>query len=90
MSRLLGPRSGDVSAEREALQELIGTDGWRAFCAHALREWQGVGYVARMGTALAKDDAIAPRVVHRTAEEVQRLLQWPTDRVLELKGVVDE
>ena len=60
------------------------------FKQHVLREWQGVGYVARMGTALAKADPVAPQVVHQVALEMVRLLDWPAHTVRSLKGSVDD
>lgn len=77
-------RSADVTSRREALQELVQTPGWGLFVQHVLQEWQNVGYVQRMGAALAKDD-IEPKVVHRTAQEMLRLLQWPADEIAALE-----
>lgn len=78
----------DISKKREALEELIRTPGWQYFVAHTLSEWQGRGYVVRMGTALQKD-AVAPQVVHQTALEMVRLLEWPANQVRELKGFAE-
>lgn len=82
-------KTQDVAAKREALEELIQTDGWRYFVSHIAAEWQGNGYVARMRTALSKNDLLEPKVVDRAAQEISRLIQWPIDQVRELKGNVD-
>lgn len=85
--------STDVVNRREALEELIKSDGWKYFLAHVGHEWQGLGYMQRMRTALTKDfgaDSIEPKVVDRTAQEVIKLLQWPSDQVRDLKGSVDD
>lgn len=79
--------SGDDTKRREALEELIGTEGWRIYTAHCAREWAGQGYVTRMRTALGSGDIVDSRVVDRTALEIVRLLQWPQDQVGSLKGV---
>jgi hypothetical protein len=86
VSRSDAPRSEDIVQEREALQELVQTNGWRLFVLRALREHEGVGYVARMGTALTGNDPLAPKVVHQTSLELKRLLQWPEQRLAELNG----
>lgn len=80
-------KTHEIVAKREALEELVRTEGWQYFVAHTLNEWKGEGYVARMGTALAADDRIHPQVVHRTAMEMVRLLEWPNEQIRELKGV---
>jgi hypothetical protein len=78
------PRSEDIVKEREALAELIRTEGWRMFLVRALREWEGAGYVSRMDAALNSSDPTAAKVVHKTALELKRMLQWPEDRLREL------
>ena len=90
MLRQDAPRSADLTKIREDLEELLGTRGWEIFKAHVLNEYRGAGYVARMGTALATKDTVEPQVVHRTALEMVRLLDWPTNKVRDLKGVVEE
>lgn len=80
------PRSADVVRTREALEEMVATDGWRIFHTYVTREWEGVGYKARMRAALAKDD-IEPKVIDRVSDELLRLLQWPTDTLAELGEV---
>lgn len=81
------PRSEDIIKEREALQELVQTAGWRMFVAKATREYQGAGYHQKMGTALTdNNDNLKARVVHQTALEMMRLMQWPSDRLRELTG----
>ena len=77
----------DIVKEREALQELVGTVGWRMFIAKATRDYQGESYHAQMGRAFESGtDNLEARVVHRTAIEVLRLLAWPTNRLRELSG----
>jgi hypothetical protein len=80
----------DVVSKREALEEMLALPGWQYFLQYAWQEWRGAGYVARMGTALATKDPIDPQVVHRTALEMARLLEWPASQVRDLKGVVYE
>lgn len=72
--------------EREALEELIQSDGWRYFKNRTMEETSGKGYVARMQTALTSSDIVAAQVVHRTMLEVQRMLQWVPNRINELHG----
>lgn len=76
----------DVTRRREALEELIRSEGWQVFVAYARREWEGVGYKQRMGVALSGPDPEAAKVTHRASLEIMRLLQWPKDQVDTLKG----
>ena len=88
---LSSPNSSDeLVSEREALEELIGTEGWRVFLRFARQEWKGEGYVARMGRALGTGDVSDARAVHMTNQEIDRLVNWPAYRVRELKGVVEQ
>jgi hypothetical protein len=80
------PHSHELAKEREALEEMLRSEGWAVFRRRVLEEWAGSGYFARMGTAIAGDDPLAPKVVHRASLELQRMLQWPIDRVQTLKG----
>lgn len=79
----------ELTAEREALEELLKTPGWAVFERGVVEEWSGSGYFARMGSALAKNDPLAPKVVHEVSLEIQRLFTKVRQRVVELKGVVE-
>jgi hypothetical protein len=59
------------------------------FVLHVAHEYQGDGYRARMGTALKNTDNLEARVVHQTAMELAKLLQWPQDHVQALGGVAE-
>ena len=83
--------SSDIVRKREALEELLQSDGWQYFVAYVRNEWQGVVYAQRIGTALANEskDPHGPHVVHRTSQELVRLLDWPKNAVVELKGFAE-
>lgn len=76
--------SEDRTHEREAIEELLRSEGWAVFERRVRSEWQGDGYFARMGTALNSNDPLAPKVTHRASVEMLRMLQWPKDRLLHL------
>lgn len=76
----------DLVRERESLEELLKSPGFAIFEKYVVEEWSGSGYFARMGTALAKNDPLAPKVVHEVSLEISRLFQRLRQRVLELKG----
>lgn len=79
--------SEDVVRTREALQELVQTEGWKLFVMHTARSYQGEGYRGRMATALNKSgDNTDARVVHQTSLEILRLLQWPEEQLRQLTG----
>lgn len=82
--------SSDVAQKREALEELLRSDGWAFFCTYVRKEWQGIGYQHRMGTALNTSDPVDAKATHRTALEMVRLLEWPASQVRDLKGSVDD
>lgn len=74
--------------ERESLEDLYSSEGWRYFVRRCNQETKGAGYAARMATALNGDITDA-RVVHRTMIEVDRMLAWVPARIEELKGTVE-
>lgn len=76
----------ELTHEYEALMELRNSEGWRYFVTRALREWQGIGYQARVRAAIGSNDLSEVKAVDRTASELLRLLNWPADRVEELSG----
>ena len=82
--------SNQVVREREALEELLKTEGWQVFLRHCTDEWKGDGFFQQIGISLRSNNAVDPAVVHRTALAVERLLQWPVNRLNELQGVTDE
>lgn len=71
----------DEDRVREALQELLATEGWAIFARHCLAEWTGEGFFQRLGAALKTNDPMAPAVLYNTSMHIQRLLQWPAERV---------
>lgn len=87
MSHPQVPRnSNELTAEREALEELVRSEGWGIFIRRVKAEWSGDGYYARMGAALGVDDPILPKVIHRTSKEVLAMIEWPRSRVQNLGG----
>ena len=77
----------DREHERESLEGLVESDGWRIFWEHARNEWRGPGYIARMEAALSfgTGDLNKAKTVHETAKDIERLLLWPAQRVKELQ-----
>lgn len=76
-------------AEREALEEMVGTEGWQVFLRYVSHEWRGAGFHSRLTTAFSRNDADA-KVLHRASLEIIRLFEWPKNRIAELKGQADE
>lgn len=86
----LRPRSSrSVVREREDLEELLKTPGWKRFAAHCTEEYKGNGYFTRMGHALKSNDPVAGPALHKTSLAVEELVNWVSWRVNELKGAVD-
>lgn len=70
---------------REALEELVQTPGWGLFVQHVRDEFAGAGYMTRMGLALDAADPLAPKVLHKTAQELLRVIAWPDAQVRQLR-----
>lgn len=81
--------SVELSHEREVLEELLRSEGWKIFVRRVADEWRGDGYFARMGTAVASPDPMVAKVVHAVSLEVERVIQWPKTRVEHLGGKVE-
>ncbi len=84
MIRTLIDPHDTLEAEREALDVLVHSDGWRVFCDKVRLEWLGEGYYQRMAAALSSTDPLAAKVVHQTSREMLHMLTWPEARVAEL------
>lgn len=82
----LQPSSDDITAEREALEDLIGSKGWEIFVRYVAREWKGGGYYARMNSVLKSNKPEEAILIHRTSEEVLTVVTWPDRRVTDLRG----
>ncbi len=78
--------SDDTAKEREALEDLIRSEGWTVFVRHVAKEWKGGGYYARMNTVLKSASPAEAMVVHRCSEEVITIVTWPDRRIAELIG----
>ncbi len=78
--------SEDRSAEREALEDLIRSEGWRIFRRRTDEEWKRSGYYARMNQVFRSDTPAEAMVIHRCSEEIEKAVTWPERRVTELKG----
>ncbi len=74
-----------MDREREALEELVQTEGWRFFERHLREKWTGPGFLARLGSAFDPDPQAA-KVLYLTAGEVLHEMQWPEYRLRELVG----
>ena len=74
------------------LDDLDGIGGpfWARFKAHAITEWGPAGqrYQQAVKQAASKgDDSIhALRMVLFAQEEIGKLLQWPEERIAQIKG----
>lgn len=85
--------SQQTDAEREALETLLASDGWRYLVAHAQREYGAEQYRRRVQVALQ-----APSMqghaevlkVEASAEAVGMLLRWPQERVEALRRTPDK
>lgn len=73
--------------EREALEELLQSQGWAYVCAYLAKEWQGDGYQSRIAAALGRDDIAEAKIVHRTAMHMRSLPGIIENRVRDLKGM---
>ena len=80
------------NTERENLEALTQSDGWRAFTAHVEGEWGAGGRAFVDAVTKAADnhsDASATahlRQIIVAQKLIQRLMQWPDERLKTLKG----
>lgn len=81
----------DNTIERESLESLTQSDGWRAFTAYVQSEWGSGGRAFVDAVTNAADntsDASATahlRQIIVAQKIVQRLMQWPDERIKQLK-----
>lgn len=76
-----------AAKEREALEEMVQSDGWAVFQHHLAQEWEGPGFVQRLGMAFAKPDPVEAKILYEASSYVRRMVSWPETRIDQLKGV---
>lgn len=82
----------DNTIERENLESLTQSDGWRTFTDHVNAEWGPGGRAfieAVTGAANSTDHATAMAHLQQiiTAQKlIQRLMVWPDERLKQLKA----
>lgn len=84
--RIVTSSAEAVTKEREALEELIQTEGWKLFVAHLMHEWKGAGFVERLGMAFTSSDPLDAKVLYKASLEGSRMINWPEARLRQLKG----
>lgn len=78
------PLANEIAEEREALEDLLQSKGWRVFESYVAKEWQGIGYYHRMSgvlNSLKPEEAI---LIHKCSVEIVKTVTWPKRRVAEL------
>ena len=85
-----------MSNEREELDVLMASEGWKLFCANVAREWGtteggGVRFMNAVRDAAAEgsdQNATAKlRQITVAQREIHRLLEWVPERVKALKAM---
>ena len=81
----------DNTLERENLESLLQSDGWRTFAAHVEGEWGAGGreFIAAV-TSAADNTSDASATAHLrqiivAQKLIQRLMQWPSERLKQLQ-----
>lgn len=76
--------ASEIAEEREALEDLLQSKGWRVFENYVATEWQGIGYFHRMNTVLEGAVPQEAQVIHRCSKEIVKTVLWPKRRLAEL------
>lgn len=77
--------------EREELEELLKTPGWRRLVDYARRTWAGDGYAQKLKLAINDAKAAGTNVaeaverVDASNEAINAVLSWPAGRVQALE-----
>ena len=82
-----------MANEREDLEQLLHSDGWRVFREHAAKEWGtedggGARFLQAVRTAAAAGDADATALLRQIVaaqREIHALLAWVPERLKQLK-----
>ena len=79
--------------ERENLEALVASDGWKTFAAYVGQEWGAGGRAFLDATTKAADqkadaDAMAYlRQIIVAQREIQKLVKWPEERLKQLEPI---
>lgn len=80
-----------MSDRRDALEALIGSQGWRDFLAYAGEQWGPKAYANKLKAAVSharsvgKDASQAIELVDAANDAVADLMRWPADEIGRLK-----
>lgn len=83
------PRTPD--AERDSLEGLLSSDGWKVYEEAMRTRWSPAQYEADIRHAMAEcpqGEDVTPIVgqINATYAGMRNMLQWPHDRIRTLKG----
>lgn len=78
------PLTSDIAEEREALEDMLQSKGWRVFESYVAKEWQGIGYYSRMNGVLSGKTPEEAILIHKCSKEIISTVMWPKRRVVEL------
>ena len=79
----------DKTNEREALEEGLSSAFWTLFATHVTREWGPAGILYQQAVrdaAQSQHAVIDLQKVLYAQEQVHALMQWPIDRLKQLKA----
>lgn len=86
MSPVQAPSSNEIAEEREALEDMLQSKGWRVFESYVAKEWQGIGYYVRMNGVLTSAKPEEAILIHKCSKEIVATVKWPERRVKELES----
>lgn len=79
------------SNQKEALDELVTSDGWRLFVAFVDAEWGAGGRAFESAAVAAANDTGNPHSIAHLQQiiaarrEIQKILKWPDEQLKTLK-----
>ena len=76
------------TTEHEDLESGLSSAFWKRFAAHVEEEWGRVGFAERLSRIAKFDDPQALALVRQITvaqQEIQRVMQWPKERLAELE-----
>lgn len=87
----------ELELEREALELLLGSEGWKYFMAYVAGQWGDTAVVQHMRSGLseiARGDAAGEHAtaaqILSTQRRVRALVEWPAKRLAELERIRHE
>jgi hypothetical protein len=75
------PPEGQPDRERDDLQAMLHSPGWRIFCEHVAEDWGRPEVLTRICAALQNEQYIVAARLSAGKDAIEAVMTWPLNRI---------